>query len=796
MLNPFQNLKILFRFRIYNYINIIGLVLCLTSIFAIIRYIGSEFSTDKYISKLDRLYITTVEGYAPSGESMFIGNLNYGNDPDFKDISKASGVELSSEFSKIENCPFKVKDQSFTASICMADTNFLKTFDYHLIEGSAVPGDENRVLISSALSKKLFGKSSPINQAVKNQQLDKEYIITGVIKDNTTKASYNFDLLIITNKIEQYQFYQNKQLGILLFPNIDYRKINLKFDEHFLYKYWNMNLKYQLYPYKDLYFSKGIMAPTFVRSNATFVYLLIIAAIILFVIGIVNYTNIYTVIAMRRYKEFGIKKALGLSKTKLFIQIYTENFFICLFTIICSLTLLELTQPIINSTLTLGQIPNRSLEITVSLLALFLLPLLVSLYPFLHYQYNNPTNTLKGITATGDNSIIRNGILLIQYITTLTMLVISFYFIKQVNFMLNADLGYNTENIIKTPLFPKHMKNSNFGKAGDIITQKMNESTLFKSWTLGYSPNHDYQGGGENKFKLEGGDFHTLTVIGSNNKWMEVFGIDILEGEKWRSDSFEAGQNRLILTKSAAKLFGITAPGEIFLTPETPIWLRLSKTSSPDSKGYEPFLVIGIIDDIFSSYLGRDNYPAALYHTFGDLDENLIATVTKGKEKEAILFLEKLHNDIVGGEFSYSFLSEEIKATYKDDINLAKVYTIFTFIIIAITCIGLFGISLFDIDKRYKEIGIRKVNGATFTDIIVITSRKYVILILTAFVISTPLAIWLIRQYSENYAIKADIGVLIFILSFVITASVSFLTIFYQTWKAANTNPVETIKSE
>ena len=718
-----HGIGVLFQFKTYTLINLVGLTVSLIAVFIIARYVFSELDTDRYIQKLDRLYITTVDGYATSGNTMFIGNLDTYNSPKFKYISKANGVELATEFGK-EHYSIEHDLSNYKLSLCIADSNFLKIFDYPLLEGSINSKDENTILITYSTAKKLFGNESPIGKTLKNKTLGKDFLITGVLKEPSTKASLEFDMLAFFGKKHLSIGYQ---WAITLYPQVDYKAINKEFTEPFYHEYWNTNLRYQLFPYKDVHFNSNILSSLYERGNSMFVYLLILVGGILLIIGVINYSNIYTVVVMHRFKEFGIKKVSGIKHKELFSQLYMENVFICFIAIVISMTTIQLLQPFIDSYLMLPQKSNGIFDLLLIISTLVILPLLVSIFPFYRYQYNRPINSLKGIVLKDRSKITRNSLLFIQYLVTIVMLTVSFYFIKQLHFILNADLGYKTEQIIKVPLFSNYEERTRSGYDSEsIIEQKMDESTLFENWTLGRTPNFIITGGTENKFKREGGSSKVLTVVGSWNEWLDVFGIEIEKGEGWKDFYFEFAKNRLILTKSAAKLLDIDIDNftPTSLIPETPIWIRVSKAGEADSNIYNPYLVIGIIDDIFISHLGRNQPPVALFYTYGDVMEDLIVTVVKGREKEAIAFLENLHNEAIGGVFTYSFLEDEVEAMYMTDKKLSRTYIIFAILLVIITSIGLFAISLFDINRKYKEIGIRKINGATMGHIMSLLFRN------------------------------------------------------------------------
>jgi ABC-type antimicrobial peptide transport system permease subunit len=248
----------------------------------------------------------------------------------------------------------------------------------------------------------------------------------------------------------------------------------------------------------------------------------------------------------------------------------------------------------------------------------------------------------------------------------------------------------------------------------------------------------------------------------------------------------------LIVTESVLKLFGITDFNSVTLQSEG----RLFFNANTDWSASPLYRIVGVINDFDYLHLSQKPKPLALGYSRGGFYNSLIAGIVPGRTQDAIEFLRNLYEETIGGEFSYSFVEDEIREMYKEDKKIAVIYSVFTLIAIFISALGLFSMSLFDIQQRRKEIAIRKVNGAEVYDIIRLLLKKYFWSLAISFVIAAPIALFAINRYLEGFANKAPVSWWLFAVAVVITAGISLLTLIYQTQKAANQNPAEVVKSE
>jgi len=256
----------------------------------------------------------------------------------------------------------------------------------------------------------------------------------------------------------------------------------------------------------------------------------------------------------------------------------------------------------------------------------------------------------------------------------------------------------------------------------------------------------------------------------------------------------------LIVTEAVLKLFGITDFNDVLLQPESRMWWTVGRDE--EMKTNPPYRIVGVVKDFDYLHLSKKSEPIAFTFsaTFSAGSTTkyspLTAAIVPGRTQDAIEFLRNLHEETVGGEFAYSFVEDEVREMYTEDKKIVTIYTVFTFIAVFVSILGLFSMSLFDIQQRRKEIAIRKINGATFHDIVRLLLKKYFWTLGISFVIASPVALFAINRYLEDFAHKAPVSWWLFAVAATITAGISLLTLLWQTYKAANQNPAEVVKSE
>lgn len=786
-------IRTLVRFKLYTIVNIVGLALSLACVMIISRYVYREITVNHFNKDLDRICLTTQHYPEETMPRLSF----YFRTSDFTNNSKVEKIAPYTSFVS-DNITFNEKN--YDARIIAADTAFLQILDYPIIKGdkrNPLKEPQNAV-ITESYAKKIFGKDDPIGKTLKHSS-GKIVTITAVTGDPGGKSSLQFDILL------SYQLLQNWGRIFYCFVRVSPQTNIADLNKELLAKHdpSKDSVPYQLLPYSKSYYDKSTMLfdDTFLRGNYTNILILSVVGLLVLLVGVFNFVNIYTIMMLKRGREFGIKKVFGASSSNAIVQLIGENVIIIGIALFIAWVIIEISKGFIESQLSIPQISNLKFDTILSAAILFILPVITSVYPFLKYNYATPISSLRSVNIGGNSIIPRSLFLVAQYIITFSMIVIALFFIKQLNFMLQADMGYKTDDIIKVQ-FRKEINyatlteeewmkaSASNSKMTEEIEQKLKASPLFVLWTYGSSP---YEHSGYTiRVKTADGDYQQVMPYFMPAKTINMYNLALKEGRLWNDSTDSFGSYKFIINEAAQKLFGITDIKNTLLQPESRLW----HSSKDDYKTNPAYEIVGVVKDFKVGHLSKATPPVVISCTGESSTAKLMATIVPGRKQEAIAFLKKLHNDIVGGEFEYTFVEDEIEAMYNEDKKIAYIYSIFALIAILISSMGLFSLSLFDIQQRYREIALRKVNGAQVSDILWLLLRKYYLLLGTSFLIATPLSFMAIHKYLENFAAKAPISWWIFAIAAIITASISLLTLIFHILKAANSNPSKTLKNE
>ena len=796
-------IRTLFRFKSYTLINILGLALSLACVITISRYIFREMTVDNYTSKADRICLTIWEGENRTDRAV-IGVWDPTDDKSYPDILKDPAVEAVSAFIGFNDHYITVGGKNYAAETIVADTNFLKIIDHPIIAGNTKAFDAaTGILITEAYARKVFGEKNPVGQTV-TYITGHQLTVSGVIGKLKGKSSLHYDILVPMHLQGFWDGAFNANL-VLVYPHTDIKQFNQRHSRYTPDPRRGGNERWQLAVMKELYFTPGIISyqNLLLTGDKTHIRTLSVAAMLLLIIGVFNFINIYTVVLLRRNKELGMKKVFGSNTSMLLSQLYIENLFMTAIALLGSWFFIELSRGAVEVWLNIPPSNNVAFDWLLSLSLLAGLPFVTIIYPFFRYHYANPSATMHTVSAEkGKMRITRPLFLTLQYCITFCLIVVSLFFIKQLNAMLHNDQGYRTQDIIqahfkenrtKEPTSMEEFKEMNriARMNEEQIRQQMDGSPLFSSWTYA-APPYAYHYNEEGSFRLkvpEGGEFKPVVFVPIAPEFMTLFEFRLTEGTFWDKDADNDNAHKLILNRKAMETFGFHTINNAWLLPESAF--NIGGDGAPCQ-------VIGVVEDFHFGHLSKPIQPTVFaYSTFINTDlYPLLAAVIPGRRQDAIAFLEKLHNETVGGTFNYTFAEQEIKDLYKEDKDVAAIYSVFALIAILISSMGLFSLSLFDIQQRYKEIAIRKINGATTPAIMKLLLRKYYLLLLISFIIAAPLSWLAIYHYLKDFSYQTAISWWLFVIAAIVTGGIALITIIWQIRKAARTNPAEAIKSE
>jgi ABC-type antimicrobial peptide transport system permease subunit len=556
--------------------------------------------------------------------------------------------------------------------------------------------------------------------------------------------------------------------------------------------------RYQLFPYRDLYFDRQNGNPDFARGNITYVFILSGIGILLLLTGLVNYVNLNSVVTTRRNRELGMKKVFGAEGYRVFLQLILENMLLIVASLIIAFWLAGAVAPFMENTIGVMQYPNLQFDLQLSLALALALPVIVSIIPFLRYRYFSPVRSLQSVNAGNKSLFSRRFFLCFQYCLTVGLITVSLFFVKQLNFMLDKDVGFRTHDIISVPFIKLNpsaftgtqeeaMKSYERDRGISIeLKQKLDASPLIENWSFGKFPT-GYEG--DFSFKVPEGELQSSSFMTVGEEWFKVFEIKLLEGQLWNSETDISSYN-LIVSESTLKQYGITDYREGRLIPFARI---VPPQKSMESGSLDR--IVGVVKDFHIAHLSKQLSPVVFYFSAGSFYEPVVASFVPGQRKEVLEFMKSLYDELVGGEFTYTFIEDEIAKLYSDDKKVAVICTAFTGMAILISMLGLLGVSLFDIRQRRREIAIRKINGAMMKDVVRLLLKRYFALLGVAFVVSVPITLFVILKYLENFAYKAPISWWLFAVALAVTVVISLLTLTYQVYKAGTEPPAEVVKN-
>lgn len=788
-------IRTLLRFRLYTIINIVGLALSLGSCILISRYVHEQWMTDRFIPELDRVYLCTMEDEMTHRKSLNGISPAFGGD--IFDILQEPAIERYAVYFNLEKDQITVNNKLCVASTLATDTNWLKIIPIPIIQTTTKQLLEHPedAAITALYAQKIFGEEDPIGKEI-YLSCGKTVIVKAILGTTATRFSMPFDL-IISRQIADFDRLIMPKTLFLLHKGTQLAEANdnhLKFKQLFQGK---NRTRAQFYPLNKLYFDLHLAGTndSWPKGNYTHLLILSTIALLILVIGLFNFINIYTAIGMKRSREFGMKKVFGASRKQMAIQLYLENCFMTLLALLLAWTFVEIGGTAASSLMGISVPSDFYFNLEISVAFLLLLPVLTSIYPFIRYNYIAPVYSIRSVDKSSNPALSRSIFLCLQYILTIVLIILSMLSIRQLHFMLHAEPGFQTADIIMTPSISApitgNMEQWNiYNNTNGKIENAVKTSPLFENLVFSTGPLYisDYN----SVVWLPGQEKKEVKSMSSTENYFKMLGIQLKEGRLW-NDSIDSYRDfNVIINETAQKMLGIKDISQATLLSDEffVYYTNMEKGRKPEYK------IIGVVKDFTSGHLSKNTPPIVFTHYTCGIQVGMMAKIVSGKKQEAILFLQQLYNEISGNEFRYSFLEDEIRTLYDTDKLLVQIASFFAIIAILISSMGLFSLSLFDVQQRFREISIRKVNGASTQSIIWMLLGKYYKLLGVAFLIAAPTA-WLIMTfYLDDFAHKAPMAWWIFMVALSITAGISFLTLIYQTRKAAGTNPADIIRSE
>ena len=800
-------IRFLSRSKAYTIINLLGLAFSLACCIILMRYLHREWTVDSHCIRPDEV-VTVIN---KNGEFQFPVSqqnmLRFYKGLEDVVIPEDKIIE-SCEFVLLTDIDFKKEEVSYNLDILAVDSTYFHFFEYPLLEGEARIDTPQDAVITKACAQRLFGKESAVGKVLK--AFGKDVTIRGIIDQPRCKSIMNFEILT-SHKLTSWSRIEGGWLRVLP-SQVNLDTINAKTNVFGSVKpnalHDNKNVRHEYIPWRKIYYNywteKG---ETLNLGNRTYERMLIGVIIVLLLVAIINFINLYMVYMMKRQKEYGIKKVFGLQGCPLFLQIWLENILLAIASLLVAWLLVEITVPLCERLMNEPMKGYNLFDLQLSLVFLSVFPIATSLYPFIKHNFLSPITSLRSVSGSRESIVIRMSFLFLQYVLTLTLLIVAVYFNRHLQFLQNTPTGFRSEGILYAQLVNRNQLE--YGSAGrqnyekiwkkqiSFYEQKLNECPYIEKWTPNRSESILYNTSSQYTIINDKDESQKLLVRFVGKNYFDIHDLKFTDGSMPELKR-DASNHKVVLNKAAMKAFGYQKASEAFVRSEEPLWFSFNTVTNEYIKGgIELMPVEAVVTDYYAGHVSEGIKPMMFLLNDEDMDGHVAINVQKGKEKEVIDYLGNMVKEMTGSsDFVYSWLQDEVDALYDDDRRLTVIYNIFALVGILVCCLGLFGISLFDIRRRYREIAIRKAHGASMKDLYQLLFKKYLAVLGASFVVAVPIAYYLIHQYTADFVVKVPIGIGIFALALLLVAVISMGTLYWQIRKAANIDPATVMKTE
>jgi len=788
-------LKIAFRnlwkHRIFSFINIMGLTVGMAACFLIFLYVQFELSYDNFHSKADRIYRLRADIKTPT-EVLKAGGPSWAVVPhleaDFPEIESAIRVSGGSFLVRKGDIKFQEENTKF------ADSAFFNVFDFKMIKGNpkTALNEPFSIVFTESTAKKYFGKEEALGQTLLLTGDGVTATVTGIIRDIPENSQIKADMIISMSTLtRRFNPGIDNQWGnygcssyVLMKPGTNALAMQSKFPA-FLEKHNGQEMrKSQMYAtifiekLKDVYLRSTRDGSN--SGNIKNVYIFSIVAVFILLIACINFVNLTTARSTERAKEVGIRKVVGAARTQLARQFIGESIILCLISLVLALLISSLLLPYFNllsgKTISHG-IFEKTSYVFYLLIAAISIGLLAGIYPALVLSSFNPIIVLKGRFATGSKgNLLRKGLVVAQFTISIALIIGTIVVYRQMNYMRNQDLGFNKDQmmVIKTQGDPsKETFKQVVSGLPNVISTSLAGSVPGGGNPGAYSEIENTKG----ELQIANLDLYFVDF-----DYIPQYKIKILAGRAFSRDFITDTTNSMILNEAAIKMFGYT-------TPQQAVGKRFKQWGREG-------VIIGVMKDFHYRALQQEIKPLSM-RIEPDGCDLVSVNVPAIHLPETIASIEKEWKKMVPNRpFSYFFLDEFFGRQYATEERFGKLFVNFAIIAIFISCLGLLGLASYSTTQRTKEIGIRKVLGASVQGIINLISKEFVMLVIISFFIATPIAWFFMHKWLEDFAYRINISWWVFILAgatalFIALATVSFLAI-----RAAIANPVKSLRTE
>ena len=775
------------RHKAYASINIAGLAIGMASSILILLWVQNELSYDRFHKNAHEVYRITA------------------NASDFKAAINCAGMppELKKQMPEIKNYVrfshpvtmlLEIGNRKFTEKNGFyADSTFFDVFSFPLLKGNTATALQKpgAILITESMANKYFGKEDPMGKILRKDN-GENVTVTGVLANIPSNSHLQFDFIMPMSSImltndnlrdnswQSFNFYGY----LLLNKNVKatpaaIAKLNQRLDQIYKSKQPNgIKVAFQLQPLTSIHLQPALQVDLPGHGNVQYVNIFFIVAIFILIVACINFMNLATARSARRAKEVGLRKVVGAVRGQLIGQFLGEALLISFFALLFAIAIVLLSLPLFN-TLSGKQLSINLLDgkMLAALIGIALVTGLISgSYPALFLSGFKPVKVLKGnIKTMGGNLLFRNALVVTQFIVSIVLLVGTVVIYNQLQFIKHRNPGFAKDNLLYMPM------------SGDIwnhqqqLKTELQRNTLTSNYAIVSELPVNIMAG-DIDVQWEGKDPRSQVVIPSmavSESFIDVFKMKMLNGRNF-VPTIKTDSSNFIINETAVKLMGMTTENAIGKS------ISFDKTTGT---------IVGVVQDFNFKPIQQTIEPLVL--RLNGWGGTVIVRINPGSTEATIKALGAISQQLNPAyPFSYNFLDQDLANLYKGEQQMGSIFNLFARLAIFISCLGLYGLSAFMAQQRTKEIGVRKVLGASTFNIVYLLSTGFTRLIIIAMVIAIPLSWFAINSWLQGFAYHINVGWLVFVCASLAALAIAWITVSYESIKAAVSNPVKSLRSE
>jgi putative ABC transport system permease protein len=782
--------------KVYSSINILGLTIGITCSMFLFMYILDELSYDRYHTNADNIY-------------RIVSNIK---EPDNAFTWAVAQVpmaqELRNNYPEVKNAVrfygtgrtlYKNGDKQFNEEqFFLTDSTVFDMFTYDFIVGdvSTALDKPNSIVITETIATKYFATpADALGKSLQNKNND-EFEITGVIKDVPYNSHFRFDALISRSTRQGSDGGSWGNFGVSTYIQLpagyDLTKMYASFDKivkervNPIFEQYNIKIGYELQKITDIHLHSKIQDEAEEGGDISYIYVFGAVAAFMLIIACINYMNLATARSANRAKEVGVRKVMGSQRKQLIIQFITESVVLTLIALIVSIILIYALLPSFNS------LANKHLpfsyvlqpQVILSLLGIvFFAGIVGGSYPAFYLSGFNPVSVLKGkLSARGGSAIFRRVLVVLQFSISIFMLISTLVVFDQLSYMRNKDLGFDKERVVRLTLSERELR-----QKADVLVQRLKQTPDVAG--VGMATSSPGQGVGKNLMKVEDNEGKLVDrgvdLFSADYDFVKTMGMEIVEGRDFSRDISSDTTYAVLVNEAMVKRMAWTDPiGKKMI---------FEGGDDPDVEKR----VVGVLKDYHQNSLYDAIEPIMVILD----DENYFVFVrtAEGDVKKSLASVENIWKEMFpNNTFQYDFLDQDFNSQYTADEKRSLIFTVFSSLTIAIACLGLLGLAAFTTEQRTKEIGVRKVIGASVNSLVTLVSKEFFILVGFGMLIAFPAAWYFTESWLQNFAYHIELKGewLTFLVSALLAFVITLITVGYHVMRAAYSNPVKSLRDE